>query len=79
MININEQRFKNSLSPSIGGAILDEKNRIWEITAIVPGVNKETNQIYVEEYTLVYKGNERDVSRQRLMELANSGKIKIIR
>lgn len=72
-------KVKNSLSPSIGGAIIDDKHRVWDIIGVILGVDKETNQTFVDEYTLVHKGHERDVSRQKLMELVNTGKIKIIR
>jgi hypothetical protein len=78
-MNTNETSIKSPYKPSIGGAVMDEKQRVWEITGAIVGLNKKTDQLYAKGYTLVYKGHEKDVPTERLTELINEGKIKVIR
>lgn len=78
-IPMNGSEIKGAYKPSIGGAVMDEKQRVWEITGAIVALDKTTDQLYAKGYTLTYKNHEKDVSTERLAELINEDKIKVIR
>lgn len=78
-IPMNGSEIKGAYKPSIGGAVMDEKRRVWEITGVIVALDKVKDQLYAKGYTLTYKNHEKDVPTERLIELINDDKIKIIR